>query len=205
VEQVSIKLNKPFGPTVLEANCPMRIVDGINDLVDNMPEDKLQLCSNKYSTDPEFPNLLNRGFEIIYLLKEDVEELELDRFLLMISKEYLEYLQMDPSGLYVPPPSWTDEMSDIWVNRYFKGDITPPHGHAYFLSGVIILKLPEEDIDYDISEDPARSLEFMYNDEAYLPEQEVGKVYLFPSHLRHWVHFHTSDQERRTISFNIAI
>jgi hypothetical protein len=115
-------------------------------------------------------------------------------------------LGRDSRNLFIPNPIWSEEHSDIWVNRYFRGDITPPHGHAHYVSGVIILKLPTDiPDDMDLSERPDRSLEFNHNNECYLPEQEVGKMYLFPSHLRHWVHFHVCDEERRTMSFNIGI
>jgi len=202
---ISMFARHPFGPVVLEAECPESIIDGLNDLIDNMSEDKLKICSSRHN-DSSIPNLLNRGFEIVYLLKDDVEELSYDDYLLAISAEYLRYLNRPVDGLYLPDPIFSDKFYDVWINRYFKGDITPPHGHAHYLSGVTILKLPTDvSPEMPIDQDPSRSLEFMYNDEVYLPEQKVGMTYIFPSYLRHWVHFHVCETERRTVSFNIAI
>lgn len=200
---ISMMARHPFGPAILEAECPNSIIDGLNDLIDEMPKEKLEICSSKYNSN--IPNLLNRGFEILYLLKEDVEKLSYNDYLLAISSEYLRYLNRSAEGLYLPDPIFSDKFYDVWVNRYFRGDITPPHGHAHYLSGVTILKLPTDGNDLPMDQDPCRSLEFLHNDEVYLPEQKVGMTYIFPSHLRHWVHFQVCETERRTVSFNIAI
>jgi hypothetical protein len=205
MNEITLELKRPFGPCILEVTCPKNLIENINHLIDNMSDEELEKCSSRYTQNPKFPNLLNRGFEIIYFLKEHVNELRLEEFILQMSKEYLHCLGRDSSSVYMPNPVWSNEHSDIWVNRYFRGDITPPHGHAHYISGVIILKLPENiPEDMDLGERPDRSLEFNHNDEYYLPAQEVGKMYLFPSCLRHWVHFHMSDEERRTISFNVG-
>lgn len=206
MNEVTLEAKHPFGPCILDVTCPNILIQNINHLIDNLDEEELEKCSNKHTKNKKFPNLLNRGFEIVYLLKEHTKQLELESFILPITEQYLRYLGRDFNNIFIPSPIWSEEHSDIWVNRYYRGDITPPHGHAHYVSGVIILKLPENiPDDMDISERPDRSLEFNFNDECYLPEQEVGKMYLFPSHLRHWVHFHTLDDERRTMSFNISI
>ena len=206
MSDINIQARHPFGPSILEVDCPMDLINSINNLVDNMDDKTLEMCSSKHTHNPNFPNLLNRGFEIIYLLKEQAQQLTLDSFIVAMSQQYLNYLGRPCDTLNIPAPDWDSRYSDVWINRYFKGDITPPHGHNHYLSGVIVLKLPENiPDDLDVSDRPDRSLEFNHNDEPYLPEQKVGKMYIFPSHLRHWVHFHVCEEERRTVSFNVGV
>ena len=99
-----------------------------------------------------------------------------------------------------PNSTFSDQLLDAWVNRYYKNDYTPPHDHRGDMSGIIILDLPD-----DFTEIEKSNLEFIWNNEHYRPIQEVGKTFLFPSHLLHWVTKQINIKERRTLSFNLFL
>jgi hypothetical protein len=112
-----------------------------------------------------------------------------------------------------------------WVNRYFSGDFTPVHSHESDLSGIIILDISKELFDEqikDIDEDIPSSymvgnkrtngtLQFLYNSShvfdcgSFVPEQNIGDIYVFPSWLSHVVYPQKNNKERRTLSFNLNI
>jgi len=189
---------KPFGPNILECQCPDEIISGINSYVDDMSEEKKSLCSSKYNTDENFPNLLDRDFEVVYFTPKEAFDTGLSFFLLQTAKSYSRQIGMFDKQVILPKTTFSDGLLDVWVNRYYKNDITPPHTHRGNISGIIILDLPE---DYD----EQYALEFIWHGEIYQPEQKVGKTFLFPSELLHWVHKQKNIRERRTLSFNLFL
>lgn len=196
----SINPSKPFGPVIFECTCPEEIVNNLNSFVDNMDKDELKLCSSKYTDNKNFPNLLERDFEIVYLTPEVSFKSKLSFFLLEIGKLYSNYLDAYGAEIIFPNTLFSEELLDAWVNRYYKSDYTPPHNHRGHISGIIILDLPDDATDIE-----KRNLEFVWNNEHYRPIQEVGKTFLFPSHLMHWVAKQTNVKERRTLSFNLFL
>jgi hypothetical protein len=191
---------KPFGPVLFECICPNEIVNNLNYFIDNLSEDEKKICSSKYTTNKNFPNLLERDFEIVYLTPKISFESKLSFFLLEIAKLYSNYLNASDSGIIFPNSLFSDELLDAWINRYYESDYTPPHSHRGDISGIIILDLPD-----DSTEMEKRNLEFVWNNEHYRPIQEVGKTFLFPSNLMHWVAKQTNVKERRTLSFNLFL
>jgi hypothetical protein len=200
LEYNSINPAKPFGPVLLECKCPEEVVKNINNFVDNMDDETKELCSSKYTKNKKFPNLLQRDFEIIYLPPKVSFESKLSLFLLEIAKIYSTYLNFENSNVIFPKTLFSNDLLDAWVNRYYKNDYTPPHNHRGDISGIIILDLPD-----DATEIEKRNLEFVWNNEHFRPIQEVGKAFLFPSNLMHWVEKQTNMKERRTLSFNLFL
>ncbi len=196
----TVNPSKPFGPVLFECKCPQEIIDNINYFVDNMNLETKNLCSSKYTKNKNFPNLLQRDFEVIYLTPESSVETKLSYFLLEIAKIYSTYLGAEGSDVILPNTLFTDELLDAWVNRYYKNDYTPPHNHRGHISGIIILDLPDDSTEMD-----KRNLEFVWNNEHFRPIQEIGKTFLFPSNLMHWVAKQTNVKERRTLSFNLFL
>jgi hypothetical protein len=196
----SVNPSKPFGPVLFECMCPNEVITNINNFVDNMSEETNKICSSKYTKNKNFPNLLERDFEIIYLTSGISFESKLSLFLLETARIYSTYLNASNSNIIFPKTLFSDDLLDAWVNRYYKNDYTPPHNHRGHISGIIILDLPD-----DATEMEKRNLEFVWNNEHYRPIQEVGKTFLFPSNLMHWVAKQTNIKERRTLSFNLFL
>lgn len=191
---------KPFGPIIFECMCPKNVIDEFNSFIDTMDQETKNLCSSKYSKVQGFPDLLSRGFEIIYLTGDQLNTIGFSSFIADASKEYMTAHGVSSAEIYFNNSQFSDLFVDVWVNRYFQNDYTPPHDHAGHISGITILDLPEDSDWYDL-----HSLEFIWNNENYRPEQKIGKTFLFPSTLMHWVVKQKSLLERRTVSFNLIV
>lgn len=200
ISEYNIGFYKPFGPLILECQCPEDVVSKINSYVDNMSEVDKKICSSKYTGNVDFPNLLSRDFEVVYFKPKDAFDTGLSFFLLQIAKSYTRQIGVFDKQIIFPNSTFSDQLLDAWVNRYYKNDYTPPHDHRGDMSGIIILDLPD-----DFTEIEKSNLEFIWNNEHYRPNQEVGKTFLFPSHLLHWVTKQINIKERRTLSFNLFL
>jgi hypothetical protein len=191
---------KPFGPMILECQCPEDIVLKLNLYVDEMNEEQKKMFSSKFTDNKDFPNLLSRDFEVIYLTPKASFDTGLSFFLLQICQAYNRQSGVYDKQIILPKSTFSDELLDVWINRYERLDYTPPHDHRGNVSGIIILDLPD-----DATEMEKTNLEFFWDNEHYRPYQEIGKTFLFPSNLMHWVAKHINEKERRTLSFNLFL
>ena len=182
-----MNLTNPFGPSILECVCPDKVLKELNSIVDSTHQQDL-------------PNLLDRDFEIVYFTEEQVNDSGFTSFIGEVITEYLKSWNIKSANVQYEPASFSELYVDVWANRYFKGDFTPPHDHKGNVSGITILMLPDDSDWYDL-----HSLDFIWNNEHHRPEQEVGKTFMFPNSLLHWVNKTKSDSERRTLSFNLQV
>jgi hypothetical protein len=196
----NINITKPFGPFIFECMCPQNVVTNFNSFVDNMDQNTKELCSSRYSKVDGFPDLLDRGFEIIYLTSNQCENVGFTSFIGDIVPEYMKLFNVNNTEICFTTSHFSDLFVEVWVNRYFKDDYTPPHDHKGHISGITILDLPEDSDWFDL-----HNLEFIWNNEHHRPDQEIGKTFLFPSNLMHWVTKQKSLLERRTVSFNLVV
>ena len=188
-----INLYRPFGPYILECMCPDDVLKNFNDFVD----------SGKYIKDTNTPDMLGRGFELVYFTRNKLDDIGFTNFISNSAKEYLkQYENYDVKNAVIcyMDTSFSPVFADVWVNRYFKGNYTPPHYHGGHISGITLLDLPEESDQHDL-----HSLEFMWSNEIYHPLQVTGKTFLFDSKLKHWVKTQRCVSERRTLSFNLMV
>jgi hypothetical protein len=185
---------------ILECQCPEDIITKLNLYVDEMNEEQKKICSSKFTDNKDFPNLLSRDFEVIYLTPKSSFETGLSFFLLQICQAYNRQSGVYDKQIILPKSTFSEELLDVWINRYEQLDYTPPHDHRGNVSGIIILDLPD-----DATEMEKTNLEFFWDNEHYRPYQEIGKTFLFPSNLMHWVGKHINKKERRTLSFNLFL
>lgn len=183
-----MRIERHFGPRILQTQAPQELINSLNSWVDDMQPAEREIASSK--GDNPIPDLLDRGFETLFLPYEKCAEIGFTAFALSLAKEF--------GKMSVLPPALFDheyhkQYADVWVNRYYVGHKTPPHSHAYSLSGIIMLKVPPN----------SPTLEFMFGEDTYQPEQLVGKTLLFPSYLEHQVYTQYTNEERRTLSFNL--
>jgi len=231
--KVSVKIHQPFGPYVLETDCPKYMVDSINRKTE-------EVCSNKrekmkYSShEHAVPNLLARDLEVVYFEEKFLEEIGFKAYIEKLANHYigasdnadkLEYLTDSESlrlSLIDEDPHFKHRKSirysDAWVNRYYKGDYTPIHSHGSVVAGVLLLKIPDDQeelqesdlgLSYD-NETRTNGLlqyvygaEYSYSEQTWEPDQYAGKIILFPNWLAHLVYPMKSTKERRTMSFNL--
>lgn len=227
--EFNTRIFNPFGPPILEADCPEFIVDALNEYHDT------------YYTRPnakkDFPNLLTRSISNIFIETDFADDIGLLDYMEYLAKEYVKHHSKRHNDLY-PRDTYEDtfeKLKDIrvseldgdeegfidgWINVYDDQDYTPIHTHGGELSSVMILKLPDDpegsnEIINDAGEDcPNGKLNYHYlsadkcefENEMYSPTQYVGKTLLFPPMLRHVYYPHKlKGQERRTLSLNFAV
>jgi hypothetical protein len=187
-----MKLERHFGPLMLHCDASVELITNLNNWVNNLSQDEWKCVSSK--GDNSIPDLLNRGFETLFLPYSTCDRLGLTKFLLESGQYYVDNVMPDENKtVTLPPSTFSDDYADVWVNRYFKGNVTPPHGHAQSLSGIIMMEIP----------DNPPILEFFYPFSTYQPPQYVGKTLMFPSDLMHEVRPQQVEEERRTLSFNL--
>ena len=170
---------------IQQLTAPPELIQRINSWVDNMSHDEWNTVSSRGNN--PIPDLLHRGFETLFFPHHTCTQLGISEFILSTT-----------NNVVIPPATFSNDYADVWVNRYYYGDTTPPHSHAYDYSGVIMLMIPDD----------SPSLEFFYpnpGDDTYYPPQFVGNTLVFPASLGHQVYTQYTHNERRTLSFNLMI
>ena len=218
----------PFGPPILEADCPEFIVDALNEYHDT------------YHTRPnakkDFPNLLTRSISNIFIETDFADDIGLLDYMEYLAGEYVKKFAENNSkwvksdtyenilerygNIRVTELDGNEEgFIDGWINVYGEDDFTPIHTHGGELSAVMLLKVPDDpkglnEITNDADEiSPNGKLNYHYAPDShdfvndmYAPDQYKGKTLLFPHNLRHVYYPHKlKGQERRTLSLNFSI
>ena len=228
--EFNTQIFNPFGPSILEADCPDFIVDALNEYHDT------------YHTRPNakknFPNLLTRSISNIFIETDYADDIGLLDYMEYLAQEYVKHHAERNSFLFKKDryEDTYEKFKDIrvseldgdeegyidgWINVYNDTDYTPIHTHGGELSSVMILKLPDDpkglnEITNDAGEDcPNGKLNYHYpssepgsefEQDMYAPTQYVGKTLLFPPMLKHVYYPHKlKGQERRTLSLNFNI
>jgi len=215
---------RPFGPTILESDCPEFIVDAVNEYTDEiLKDDNLR---KKYGNfcDGDFANLLGRNLENIFLDFDFINEIGLTDYLEYLGNEYISEL-MDAGAYESLPRNGEDiEMklqdtqsqsgtncADVWVNIYNENDFTPYHEHGGLISGVLVLEHPKEIDEYD-SIHTFGKVNFIhgenteYQSHEYFPTMYTGKTLIFPANLPHIYYPHRiPGKTRKTLSFNLNV
>ena len=70
-------LFRPFGPYILECICPDDVLKSFNDFVN----------SGKYSKDQNPPDMLDRGFEIIFLTRNQLNDIGFTTFISQVAPQ----------------------------------------------------------------------------------------------------------------------
>ena len=153
-----------------------------------------------------------------YLAGKILEEKRINKILTPLMNNifkwcFEEYLEV------IGKPNWNIDLSTAWINEMKSGEYNPAHFHTgknseLGLSSVLMLKRPST-YGKEVSnpDNPSNGwLEFSGGDQAPLSQSqilvdaEVGEFYVFPYTLLHGVYpFNSTDQVRRTLSFNCDI
>ena len=101
-------------------------------------------------------------------------------------------------------------------SEQFKNEFNPTHWHEGHISGAGFLKVPKNLGEFSQSK-PSNTyqggnLNLVHGQRAFLSKStyhifpKIGDLYIFPNYLMHHVYpFKNSDEERRSISFNVRI
>ena len=139
----------------------------------------------------DYPDKQNMGTNVKATMTEWEFDQRGDYCKLNILKKYLLNVACDG-------PFWfTDHLpfyEGFWGNIYHRDDYTKDHDHIYSdISCVYFLKSPRR----------SSPLVFSYSGKKIQPKE--GTYVLFPSHLKHHVPKHSSDETRITLSANFGL
>ncbi len=196
-------LYRPFGPQILKAKIPQKIIDGINKYIDDLILNKERIEKQNYGN---------------YLAGDVTQEFRLDQefakkigwidFLAKCSYEYVNHSTNQKITKF--------NVISTWVVRQFKNEFNPAHWHGGHISGAGFLKVPKTLGNFVQNKGDkiykGGTLNLIHGTRQFLSHSifqikpEVGHFYLFPNYMMHTVYpFRGTDDERRSISFNAFI
>ncbi len=138
---IDFNIYRPFGPSVLHANLPQILVDGINTVSNDILDDEKKRQEKDYSH--------NLAGNVKYEIQFPMDKLPAfgDTLTKLVSG-YVDNVLTEkerPKGDY--------ELGyKTWVVSQYAGDFNPVHIHDANLSGVMFLKMPEKSMKKNIDE-----------------------------------------------------
>ena len=216
-----VKFFEPFSATILERQIPDRFIEIVNRVGDEVLSDDTTSAEWDFSE-----NLVGKVSKEVQIPLTDKEE---RKYTLDFMKEScLLYLQRmieknrsyewnkmtgigTPVNLY--PSIENIHLAQCWMVSQYKNEYNPWHKHSGNFSCVMYLKIPEGmndfmDREYNDHYPASGLIQFMYGEaqdfrsDTLMCKPEVGKMFLFPSWLRHSVYPFYCEGERRSLSFN---
>ena len=216
-----VKFLEPFSATILERQVPDRFIEIVNGIGDEVLSDDTTSAEWDFSE-----NLVGKVSKEVQIPLTDKEE---RKYTLDFMKEAcLLYLQRmieknrsyewnkmtgpgTPINLY--PSIDNIHIAQCWLVSQYKSEYNPWHKHSGNFSSVMYLKIPEGmndfmDREYNDHYPASGLIQFMYGEaqdfrsDTLMCKPEVGKMFLFPSWLRHSVYPFYCEGERRSLSFN---
>jgi len=216
----------------LETMIPQDMVDGLNDLLDKVSDDKKYKFNHNAA--PTLAGVIKKGFQL-YLEQEEPIIKEYTDLTHELSKKYIQEFSILSQNNYSDKVIKTE---DIWSVHQYEGDYNPIHCHnvpnqAPGFATVLWTKVPKqlEAIspdremyetkgfirDFDLNgitdghlcfmTDPTTSIDeierFKFSGTS-LVQPVVGKLVLFPLHINHLVYPFEGEGERRSIASNIS-
>ena len=201
--EIKYKNLRVLGPAVLRVKIPDKIVEKLNEYIDNTIKNKSKAKKLNYGE-----KLVGDVTQEFLLELEFVKSSGWLDFLGNCSKIYTELNEGKKITKF--------NLLDTWIVRQFKNEYNPTHWHGGHISGAGFLKVPKilgdsvqkkKDINYR-----GGNLQLIHGSRmftcpsTYNIVPEVGDFYLFPNYLMHTVFpFKGTDEERRSISFNATI
>ena len=215
------KFIEPFSPAILERKVPQKFIDIVNRVGDEVLSDETKSREWDFSE-----NLVGKVSKEVQIPIVDKAEKKycldyMKESCLLFLQEMLkknrtyEWNKLTGVGtsqnLYPSPENI--HLANSWIVSQYKGEYNPWHKHSGNFSAVMYLKIPEGmnkfmEKEYDDHYPCSGLIQFMYGESqdfrsdtlTCLPE--VGKMYLFPSWLKHSVYPFYCEGERRSLSFN---
>ena len=215
------KFIEPFSPAILERQVPQKFIDIVNRVGDEVLSDETKSREWDFSE-----NLVGKVRKEVQIPIVDKTEKKycldyMKESCLLFLQEMLkknrtyEWNKLTGVGtsqnLY--PSLENIHLANSWIVSQYKGEYNPWHKHSGNFSAVMYLKIPEGmndfmEKEYEDHYPSSGLIQFMYGESqdfrsdtlTCLPE--VGKMYLFPSWLKHSVYPFYCEGERRSLSFN---
>ena len=194
---------KRFGPSVLKVKIPKKILDQLNNYIDEISKNKKKFSKLNYGE-----NLVGDVTEELKLEKKFIKSSGWEKFLKDVSIKWIKSeTEMNIKKFNI---------LNSWVVRQFENEYNPTQWHGGHISGAGFLKVPKS-LGESTQQKKSKkyrggSLQLIHGARMFTCPStlnitpEVGDFYLFPNYLMHTVFpFKDTEEERRSISFNAAI
>tara|TARA_B100000941_G_scaffold288226_1_gene264740 strand:- start:2223 stop:2858 length:636 start_codon:yes stop_codon:yes gene_type:complete len=197
------KFIKTFGPSIVKAKIPEKLLKDLNEYVDKIIEDKEK--AKKLDLGPKLAGDVTQE---IQLEGEFAKKIGWLQFLANVTSEWIKF----ETGKKISEFNVTNS----WVVRQFKNEYNPIHWHSGHISGAGFLKVPKtlgsHLQDKGDKKYSGGNLNLIHGSNMFLSRSmyeikpEVGDFYFFPHYVMHTVYpFKGTEEERRSISFNATI
>ena len=197
------KFIKTFGPSIVKAKIPEKLLNDLNEYVDKIIEDKEK--AKKLDLGPKLAGDVTQE---IQLEGEFAKKIGWLQFLANVTSEWIKF----ETGKKITEFNVTNS----WVVRQFKNEYNPIHWHSGHISGAGFLKVPKtlgsHLQDKGEKKYSGGNLNLIHGSNMFLSRSmyeikpEVGDFYFFPHYVMHTVYpFKGTEEERRSISFNATI
>ena len=199
-----MKLNviKPFGPSILLSKIPEKIVNDLNNYVDEIIGDKKKLDELDHGN-----KLAGNVTQEFRLEKNFIKNIGWLDFLGKCVYAWVE------KELNIKISKF--ELLETWIVRQFENEYNPVHFHSGHVSGAGYLKVPNNLGKYIQNKKKNNfqggDLNLIHGSKQFLSNSifqikpKVGDFYMFPNNLMHAVYpFFGTDEERRSISLKTS-
>ena len=197
------KFIKTFGPSIVKAKIPEKLLNDLNGYVDKIIEDKEK--AKKLDLGPKLAGDVTQEFQ---LEGEFAKKIGWLKFLANVTSEWIKF----ETGKKITEFN----VSSSWIVRQFKNEYNPIHWHSGHISGAGFLKVPKtlgnHLQDKGDKKYSGGNLNLIHGSNMFLSRSmyeikpEVGDFYFFPHYVMHTVYpFKGTEEERRSISFNATI
>ena len=197
------KFIKTFGPSIVKAKIPEKLLNDLNAYVDKIIEDKEK--AKKLDLGPKLAGDVTQEFQ---LEGEFAKKIGWLKFLANVTSEWIKF----ETGKKITEFN----VSSSWIVRQFKNEYNPIHWHSGHISGAGFLKVPKtlgsHLQDKGDKKYSGGNLNLIHGSNMFLSRSmyeikpEVGDFYFFPHYVMHTVYpFKGTEEERRSISFNATI
>tara|TARA_A100001037_G_scaffold210691_1_gene188787 strand:+ start:709 stop:1344 length:636 start_codon:yes stop_codon:yes gene_type:complete len=197
------KFIKTFGPSIVKAKIPEKLLNDLNEYVDKIIEDKEK--AKKLDLGPKLAGDVTQE---IQLEGEFAKKIGWLQFLANVTSEWIKFETRKKITEF--------NVTNSWVVRQFKNEYNPIHWHSGHISGAGFLKVPKtlgsHLQDKGDKKYSGGNLNLIHGSNMFLSRSmyeikpEVGDFYFFPHYVMHTVYpFKGTEEERRSISFNATI
>ena len=192
-----MKTFRAFGPTLGKGKLSKKLIQKINNFVDNTTISKKNDYSSKLAS--QIKNEIK--FTTIFIKKN------LSKELIKNIKEYLKKSDVNKIK--------TIKIINVWIVCQFKNEYNPIHYHEGQLSGVGYLKIPKNmNLNKMVKNKMVKTngtIDFINGQKSFLSKSiynlnpKQGDLIIFPNYLMHTAYPFNVDGERRSFSFNAKI
>jgi len=197
MNKISGQIIRAFSPAIGKYKISEKLIKTINDHIDNILKDQ-----NKID---ELYHGKNLAGEIKYEIKL-TNDFIIDSLYVPIKDIVYNFIK---STLNKEFKSF--EIKSSWAVCQFESDYNPIHWHDGHLSGVMYTKIPKDFGSSYKEVNKNGNIAFIHGStqltasSVYDVKPETGDLFIFPSNMMHTVYPFFSEEERRSVSFNIFL